>query len=124
MWIANATPKPRSVALSSVLSAWGDRSWAYPAIPDQDEAGYLLVPEGGSWGNGTSAFHAEHFPRQLQDTIRACRNHPCVARYSMANESLPSNPESPSCAWRALIAAAADPIIPTDLRESRKWTGS
>ncbi len=73
-----------------------------------DEAGYLLIPEGGSWGNGTSQFHAEHFATQLQETIRAVRNHPCVARYSLANESLSQNPERPDNPWRGLIDAALE----------------
>lgn len=73
-----------------------------------DQAGYLLIPEGGSWGNGTSRFHAEHFATQLQETIQAVRNHPCVARYSLANESLDKNPEKPDNPWRGLIDAALD----------------
>ncbi len=73
-----------------------------------DEAGYMLIPEGGSWGNGTSTFHAEYFASQLQETIRSVRNHPCVARYSLANESLPENPEKPDNPWRGLIDAALE----------------
>lgn len=71
-----------------------------------DEAGYMLNPEGGSWGNGTAQFNIEHFGRQLQETIRASRNHPCVARYSLANESLPAGFEKTACPWRALVDAA------------------
>jgi hypothetical protein len=77
-----------------------------------DEAGFLLIPEGGSWGNGTSTFHLEHFKAQLHDTIRTVRNHPSVARYSLANESLPENPARADNPWRELIDAALD-VDPT-----------
>jgi len=79
-----------------------------------DEAGYTLIPEGGSWGNGTCAFHKENFSAQLQALIRVCRNHPCVARYSMANESIHQNPDRDNCLWRWLIDAAleVDPTRP------------
>ncbi|MGA2616137.1 MAG: sugar-binding domain-containing protein [Thermoguttaceae bacterium] len=73
-----------------------------------DEAGYMLNPEGGSWGNGTSKFNIERFGPQLQETIRAVRNHPCVARYSLANESLPAGFEKAGCPWRGLIDAARE----------------
>ena len=69
-----------------------------------DEAGYMLIPEGGSWGNGKCKFNIEHFGPQLQETIRACRNHPCVARYSLANESIHGDGGE----WRALIDAARE----------------
>jgi len=74
-----------------------------------DEAGYMLIPEGGSWGNETSLFDKERFSQQLQEVIRACRNHPGVARYSMANESYyKAGP------WNCLIdaALAVDPCRP------------
>jgi hypothetical protein len=91
-----------------------------------DEAGYMLVPEGGSWGNGTSAFQADSFSRQLQATIRAVRNHPCIARYSLANESLPADFNSPNCAWRNLIDAAmeVDPIRPYVFEVNNGQTGA
>jgi len=96
-------------------------------LQSADEAGYMLIPEGGSWGNGTCKFHQERFTGQLQDMIRVCRNHPSVARYSMANESLGPNmgspvcraepgvpDDQPGCVWRQLIDAAweADPTRP------------
>jgi hypothetical protein len=73
-----------------------------------DEAGFMLNPEGGSWGNGLGRFDKERFGGQLQGMIRAVRNHPCVARYSLANESLPGQPERPDCQWRWLIDAAVE----------------
>ncbi len=75
-----------------------------------DETGYMLVPEGGSWGNGTCTFDKERFSAQLQGMIRVCRNHPSVARYSMANESFSGDGGQ----WRWLIDAAldADPTRP------------
>jgi hypothetical protein len=79
-----------------------------------DEAGYMLVPEGGSWGNGVNKFDKANFSFQVQETIRGCRNHPSVARYLLANESLPENLSSPDNPWRWLIDAAmeVDPTRP------------
>ncbi len=91
-----------------------------------DEAGYMLVPEGGSWGNGTSTFDKTNFSLQLQGTIRACRNHPCVARYSLANESLPADFRSEKNPWRWLIDAAleADPTRPYVFEVNNQQTGA
>lgn len=91
-----------------------------------DEAGYMLVPEGGSWGNGCDVFHRERFTGQLRDMIRVCRNHPCVSRYSMCNESIGPNggnrgstikrfpPSHPDCVYRHLVDTAweTDPTRP------------
>ena len=73
-----------------------------------DEAGFMLNPEGASWGNGLGRFEPSRFCGQLQGMIRAVRNHPCVARYSLANESLPAATSSPQNPWRRLIDAAMD----------------
>ncbi|MEI7899996.1 MAG: glycoside hydrolase family 2 TIM barrel-domain containing protein [bacterium] len=91
-----------------------------------DEAGYMLVPEGGSWGNGTCKFHKENFSIQLQGMIKACRNHPCVARYSLANESLPGDFASPNNIWRWLIDAAleVDPTRPCVFEVNNQQTGA
>jgi len=91
-----------------------------------DEAGYMLVPEGGSWGNGICRFDKDNFSRQLQGTIRACRNHPCVARYSLANESLPADFASPKNRWRWLIDAAleVDPTRPLVFEVNNGQTGA
>jgi hypothetical protein len=91
-----------------------------------DEAGYMLNPEGGSWGNGTSRFNVEHFLPQLQETIRAVRNHPCVARYSLANESLPAAVSSPDNPWRRLIDAAleVDDTRPLVFEVNNRQTGA
>ena len=91
-----------------------------------DEAGYMLVPEGGSWGNGTSKFDKTNFCFQVQETIRAARNHPCVARYSLANESLPADFASPKNEWRWLIDAAveADPTRPYVFEVNTGQTGA
>jgi len=79
-----------------------------------DEAGYMLIPEGGSWGNGTSKFDKNNFSFQIQETVRAARNHPCVARYSLANESFWVDITGPKNEWRWLVDAAveADPTRP------------
>ncbi len=73
-----------------------------------DETGFMLNPEGGSWGNGLGRFNKEPFCSQLQGMIRAVRNHPSVARYSLANESLPAAVGGPDNPWRWLIDAAME----------------
>jgi hypothetical protein len=77
-----------------------------------DEAGYMLIPEGGSWGNGTATFDRQNFARQLQAMIRVARNHPCVSRYSICNE--PREPRDANWCWRGTIddAREADDIRP------------
>jgi hypothetical protein len=84
------------------------------------------VPEGGSWGNGTSKYDKTNFSFQIQETIRVARNHPCVARYSLANESLPADFASPKNEWRWLIDAAveADPTRPYVFEVNNNQTGS
>jgi len=81
-------------------------------LESADEAGYMLIPEGGSWGNSTCQFDKENFSRQLQDTILATRNHPCVSRYSLSNESIRLDGSSYEGGkpgeWRALIDAAIE----------------
>ena len=88
-----------------------------------DEAGYMLIPEGGSWGNGTARFHRENFGRQLQDTIRLCRNHPSVARYSLCNE--PREQRDANWPWRGIIddARAADPSRPLVMETHAQGSG-
>ncbi|MEI8235224.1 MAG: sugar-binding domain-containing protein [Verrucomicrobiota bacterium] len=73
-----------------------------------DEAGYMLIPEGGSWGNNTCKFDKSNFGAQLQALIRVARNHPSVARYSTCNESLPKDFASPKNEWRWLIDSALE----------------
>jgi hypothetical protein len=51
-----------------------------------DEVGFLLVPEAPIWGNGMSRYSPRYTPQTYHDLGRACRNHPSVARYSLANE--------------------------------------
>ncbi|MEI8235223.1 MAG: sugar-binding domain-containing protein [Verrucomicrobiota bacterium] len=91
-----------------------------------DEAGYMLVPEGGCWGNGTCKFDKTNFCFQIKETIRATRNHPCVARYSLANESLGGDVASPENKWRWLIDAAveADPTRPYVFEVNTGQTGA
>jgi len=54
-----------------------------------DEVGFLLIPEAPIWGNGLSRYSARYTPQTEQDMGRACRNHPCIARYSLTNEVRP-----------------------------------
>jgi len=77
-----------------------------------DEAGFLLIPEGGSWGNHTARFDRANFARQLQALIRVARNHPSVARYSLCNE--PREPRDANWCWRGIMddARAADDTRP------------
>ena len=77
-----------------------------------DEAGYMLVPEGGSWNGGFNKFDRINFSVQIQETIRVSRNHPSVARYSLSNESTPVDYASPKNEWRWLIDAAVE-VDPT-----------
>lgn len=73
-------------------------------LASADEAGYLLIPEGGSWARGICTFNIERFGPQLQGMIRVCRNHPCVSRYSLANESITGD----GGPWRELVDAALE----------------
>lgn len=73
-----------------------------------DEAGYMLIVEGGNWFYQYSQYHPVNTPRQLQDNMLACRNHPCVARYSLANESIMKPADSPDLEWRWLIDSALE----------------
>lgn len=51
-----------------------------------DEVGFMLVPEAPIWGNGMSRYTPQYTPQTYHDMGRDCRNHPCVARYSLTNE--------------------------------------
>ncbi len=58
-----------------------------------DEVGFLLIPEAPIWGNHLSRYNPQFTPQTYHDMGRACRNHPCIARYSLTNEvrDWPSN---------------------------------
>lgn len=88
-----------------------------------DEAGYMLIPEGGSWGNETAVFHRQNFGRQLQDMIRVARNHPAVARYSICNE--PREKRDANWVWRGVIDDAhdADPTRPLVMETHAQGNG-
>ena len=51
-----------------------------------DETGFMLIPEAPIWGNSFSRYNPAYTPQSYHDLARHCRNHPCVARYSLANE--------------------------------------
>jgi hypothetical protein len=51
-----------------------------------DEVGFMLIPEAPIWQSGLSIYSPKYMPQCMHDLGRACRNHPCVARYSLANE--------------------------------------
>ncbi len=51
-----------------------------------DEVGFLLIPEAPIWGNGLSKYSLQYTKQTYHDMGRACRNHPCIARYSLTNE--------------------------------------
>ena len=68
-----------------------------------DEAGFMLIPEAPIWGNGLSRFQPDATPQTVRDMGLQCRNHPCVARYSLTNEV--AGPRDDKWPWRALIDA-------------------
>lgn len=70
-----------------------------------DETGFMLIPEAPIWGNGVTRFHPVYTPQSIQEMAGYCRNHPSVARYSLANE--PREKRDDHWPWRALIDAAA-----------------
>ena len=75
---------------------------------DRGRSGLHAQSRGGLVGKRLGRFHKERFCGQLQGMIRAVRNHPCVARYSLANESLPAATGSRDNPWRWLIDAAME----------------
>jgi hypothetical protein len=68
-----------------------------------DETGFMLVPEAPIWGNNFSRYNPEYTPQTYRDLGLHCRNHPCVARYSLTNEVRDKNPKGDGWAWRAGI---------------------
>ena len=68
-----------------------------------DEVGFMLIPEAPIWGNGLSRFNPQYTPQTYMDMGRHCRNHPCVARYSLSNEVREKRDEN--WPWRAAIDA-------------------
>ena len=68
-----------------------------------DELGYMLMPESPIWGNRLHDYNPEVTPQVVQAMARFCRNHPCIARYSLTNEIRPEDlQKSP---WVNLIDA-------------------
>ena len=51
-----------------------------------DEVGFMLIPEAPIWGNHYSRYSPVYTPQTYCDLAQNCRNHPSVARYSLANE--------------------------------------
>ncbi len=51
-----------------------------------DEIGFMLIPEAPIWGNMYSSYHDEYTPQSIRELGMLCRQHPSVARYSLANE--------------------------------------
>lgn len=54
-----------------------------------DEVGFILIPETairGSYYGNQEAKANEYYRQHIKDIVIECRNHPCVARYSLANE--------------------------------------
>ncbi len=50
-----------------------------------DEVGFMMVAESGLWGQ--RANYHENYANHVKELARLCRNHPCVVRYSLSNES-------------------------------------
>ena len=59
----------------------------------------------------------------MQDTVKACRNHPSVARYSICNE--PREPRGTNWVWRGIIDDAhdADPTRPLVMEVHAQGSG-
>ena len=69
-----------------------------------DEVGFMLIPEAPIWGNSLSRYSATYTPQSYYDLGRHCRNHPCVARYSLTNEVRePREKMEAKWPWRAAI---------------------
>ena len=69
-----------------------------------DEAGFMLIPKAPIWGNHLSRYNPAYTPQTYHDMGRACRNHPCVARYSLTNEVRePRSKMKNTWPWRAAI---------------------
>lgn len=51
-----------------------------------DEVGFMIEAEAPIWGNGLSRYNPQYTPQTYHDLGIACRNHPCIARYSLTNE--------------------------------------
>ena len=66
-----------------------------------DEVGFMLMPEGVTWGNGLSRYHEVYTPQTIREMARLCRNHPSVVRYSLTNEV--RGPVDKNWPWRGLI---------------------
>jgi len=78
-----------------------------------DEAGFMLIPEAAIWNNGSCRYHPDNTAEAIREMVRHSRNHPSVARYSLANEIFLSAMDS-NTPWRGLVdaAAGADPSRP------------
>ena len=64
----------------------------------------MLIPEAPIWGNNLSRYNPQYTPQTYHDLGRACRNHPCVARYSLTNEVRePRSERKEKWPWRAAI---------------------
>ena len=74
-----------------------------------DEVGFMLIPEAPIWGNYFSSFHPVYTLQAIRELGLLCRNHPSVARYSLANEL-----RGPLDPWRPMIDAMTktDPTRP------------
>ena len=68
-----------------------------------DEVGFMLIPEAPIWGNYLSHYNPAFTPQTYHDLGLACRNHPCVARYSLANE-VRERRDDPNRPWPWLAA--------------------
>lgn len=69
-----------------------------------DEVGFMLIPEAPIWGNNLSRYNPQYTPQTYHDMGVACRNHPCIARYSLSNEVRePRQTLKSAWPWRAAI---------------------
>lgn len=54
-----------------------------------DEVGFMMVPETAIRGYDSNwqLWHDTYLPQAVKELARVCRNHPCVVRYSLSNET-------------------------------------
>jgi hypothetical protein len=90
-----------------------------------DEVGLMLMPE-TPISNDFQVWHDEHMPNSTRETVRWCRNNPCIARYSLGNEIWKIHLGKP---WHRLIDVAReeDPTRPLvfdggKVKGERIWT--
>lgn len=71
-----------------------------------DEMGFMLIPEAPIWTDGPCHYDGTNTANTIREMIYHARRHPCVSRYSLANEILPTL--QTNTPWRGLVDAAME----------------